>query len=134
MHDMQYRQAIAWQMCGYNQPPHTSFFLGEAEGILLPPPAVISNDKLLYAGNNNWTKNGLPTSYTDNEELLFDVTGHESPVVLNGVLSPKSLTVNSPMDYSFDGATLRFNKSKAAEHSRGAARIIITAQPNCGTD
>jgi len=29
MHDSQYRQAIAWQNVGYNQPPHTSFFLGD---------------------------------------------------------------------------------------------------------
>lgn len=28
MHDSQYRQSIAWQNYGYNQPPHTSFFLG----------------------------------------------------------------------------------------------------------
>lgn len=28
MHDLQYRQAIAWQNVGYNQPPHPSFFLG----------------------------------------------------------------------------------------------------------
>jgi hypothetical protein len=24
LHDHQYRQAICWQMCGYNQPPHSS--------------------------------------------------------------------------------------------------------------
>ncbi len=29
MHDTQYREAIAWQNVGYNQPPHTSFFLGD---------------------------------------------------------------------------------------------------------
>lgn len=29
MHDSQYRNAIAWQNVGYNQPPHTSFFLGD---------------------------------------------------------------------------------------------------------
>ncbi|WP_074433086.1 rhamnogalacturonan lyase family protein [Neobacillus dielmonensis] len=28
MHDPQYRLSIAWQNVGYNQPPHTSFFLG----------------------------------------------------------------------------------------------------------
>lgn len=28
MHDRQYRLAIAWQNVAYNQPPHTSFFLG----------------------------------------------------------------------------------------------------------
>lgn len=35
MHDSQYRQAIAWQNVAYNQPPHTSFFLGD--GMTTPP-------------------------------------------------------------------------------------------------
>ncbi|MEO8253696.1 MAG: rhamnogalacturonan lyase [Flavobacterium sp.] len=29
MHDSQYRLAIAWQNVGYNQPPHTSFYMGK---------------------------------------------------------------------------------------------------------
>jgi rhamnogalacturonan endolyase len=29
MQDPQYRVAVAWQNSGYNQPPHTSYFLGE---------------------------------------------------------------------------------------------------------
>ena len=29
MHDPQYRLSIAWQNVGYNQPPHTSFYLGK---------------------------------------------------------------------------------------------------------
>jgi hypothetical protein len=30
MHDPMYRSAIAWQNTAYNQPPHTSFFIGDA--------------------------------------------------------------------------------------------------------
>jgi len=29
MHDPQYRLSVAWQNVGYNQPPHTSFYMGE---------------------------------------------------------------------------------------------------------
>lgn len=29
VHDVQYREALAWQNVGYNQPPHPSFWLGE---------------------------------------------------------------------------------------------------------
>ena len=29
MHDPVYRLGVAWQNTAYNQPPHTSFFLGE---------------------------------------------------------------------------------------------------------
>jgi rhamnogalacturonan endolyase len=35
MHDPQYRLSIAWQNVAYNQPPHTSFFVGE--GMKRPP-------------------------------------------------------------------------------------------------
>jgi rhamnogalacturonan endolyase len=35
MHDPQYRLSIAWQNVAYNQPPHTSFYLGE--GMAKPP-------------------------------------------------------------------------------------------------
>jgi rhamnogalacturonan endolyase len=35
MHDPQYRLSIAWQNVAYNQPPHTSFFVGE--GMKEPP-------------------------------------------------------------------------------------------------
>jgi hypothetical protein len=35
MHDPQYRMSIAWQNVAYNQPPHTSFFIGH--GMKIPP-------------------------------------------------------------------------------------------------
>ena len=40
MHDPQYRLSIAWQNVGYNQPAHTSYFLGD--GMKPPPRADIS--------------------------------------------------------------------------------------------
>ncbi|MES2279025.1 MAG: rhamnogalacturonan lyase [Bacteroidota bacterium] len=35
MHDPQYRLSIAWQNVAYNQPPHTSFYMGDD---MQPPP------------------------------------------------------------------------------------------------
>lgn len=35
MHDPQYRVAVAWQVCGYNQPPHPGFYIGA--GMTYPP-------------------------------------------------------------------------------------------------
>ncbi len=35
MHDPVYRLAVAWQNVGYNQPPHTGFFIGAG---MAPPP------------------------------------------------------------------------------------------------
>lgn len=111
MHDMQYRQAIGWQMCGYNQPPHVSYFLGEKEGITVPPPPVMDNQKLVFVpssstqwgvGSNNWTKDGVATALQNGDDILFDVSGHADNIKLTGTVSPRSLTVNSPNDYVFD--------------------------------
>lgn len=43
MHDPQYRVSIAWQNTAYNQPPHTSFYLGA--GMKTPEPAAIVTRK-----------------------------------------------------------------------------------------
>jgi len=40
MHDPQYRLSVAWQNVAYNQPPHTSFFMGE--GMAKPPRPSIT--------------------------------------------------------------------------------------------
>ncbi len=40
MHDPEYRLSVAWQNVAYNQPPHTSFYMGE--GMRTPPrPAIV---------------------------------------------------------------------------------------------
>jgi rhamnogalacturonan endolyase len=40
MHDPQYRVSIAWQNVGYNQPPHTSFYIGE-DMKTAPKPEIV---------------------------------------------------------------------------------------------
>ena len=51
-HDHQYRQAMVWQMCGYNQPPHVSYFLGELEGITQAPPALTMTGRTEVKGGD----------------------------------------------------------------------------------
>jgi rhamnogalacturonan endolyase len=52
MHDPQYRVAIAWQNVAYNQPPHTSFFMGD--GMKDPPKPNIVLTK--YSPSKNTKK------------------------------------------------------------------------------
>jgi rhamnogalacturonan endolyase len=54
MHDTQYREAIAWQNVGYNQPPHPSFFLGT--GMVDPP-----RPKIYFAGElgGDYSRDGV---------------------------------------------------------------------------
>lgn len=48
MHDPVYRLGIAWQNTGYNQPPHTSFYLGN--GMDTPPKPNIRATEVLASG------------------------------------------------------------------------------------
>lgn len=49
MHDPVYRLGVAWQNVGYNQPPHTSFYLGH--GMEEPPaPKILAGSRLVDTG------------------------------------------------------------------------------------
>lgn len=55
MHDPEYRLSIAWQNVAYNQPPHTSFYLGV--GMDKPPvPRIVT--KLGNGSVSGWVGNG----------------------------------------------------------------------------
>ena len=88
-HDHQYRQAMAWQMMAYNQPPHLSFFLGEMEGITVAPPPLTTDGRTLIG------KGATITTANNGQHLLL--TGYENLSVNVGEgAQPKILTVNAP--------------------------------------
>ena len=86
-HDHQYRNAMAWQCMGYNQPPHVSFFLGELEGITMAPPPLMLDGRTEL-------QNGASIA-TTNDHLL--VSGYENKTIsVQDGASPYILTVNAP--------------------------------------
>ena len=56
-YDHQYRNAMVWQMCGYNQPPHASYFLGELEGITIAPPPLTNEGRIEVMNGGTITEN-----------------------------------------------------------------------------
>ena len=52
MHDPVYRESIAWQNAGYNQPPHTGFFLGN-DMESAPTPNIYLAGTNISSNNNN---------------------------------------------------------------------------------
>ncbi|MBP5340279.1 MAG: carbohydrate-binding protein [Prevotella sp.] len=86
-HDHLYRNAIAWQCVGYNQPPHVSYFLGELEGITqAPPPLILRGRKELADG---------ASIGTTSDHLLISGYSDQSFNVQDGA-SPYILTINTP--------------------------------------
>lgn len=97
MHDPQYRQAVYWQSSGYNQPPHVSYFLGNLEGIVLPPPPAVTNGKSELGASL--------TSATNGQFVIGYASSNTTVNVENGV-SPSYLQINSPADYALQGGSL----------------------------
>lgn len=86
-HDHQYRNAMVWQMCGYNQPPHTSYFIGQLEGITMAPPA------LTMTGRTEITNGG---TISGNDGNLIVCETNDMTVNIADGASPYILTVNTP--------------------------------------
>lgn len=60
MHDPVYRLGVAWQNVGYNQPPHTSFYLGE--GMADPPKPNIYEATPVATATPTPTATSTPTA------------------------------------------------------------------------
>jgi rhamnogalacturonan endolyase len=77
LQDPQYRLSIAWQNVAYNQPPHTSFYLGD--GMKLPRTltwtGTTSTDWNTAA---NWSPAAVPTALDD---VLIPATAAQQPTV-----------------------------------------------------
>jgi len=110
-HDHVYRNGMCWQNVGYNQPPHTSFFLGELENITIAPPPLLLRGRTELANGS--------TIQTTNDHLL--VSGYEDKTftVQEGA-SPYILTVNAPAWVKGSGS-----QQATASTPKSPARTII---------
>lgn len=88
-HDHQYRNAMVWQMNGYNQPPHVSYFLGEKENITVAPPP------LTMAGRDEVANGGSVSSALNGKHVIICEPNDMSVAVEEGV-TPYILTINTP--------------------------------------
>lgn len=89
-HDHQYRNAMVWQMCGYNQPPHVSYFLGELEGITQAPPALTMTKRIEVTDGGEIGEVNTP----DPHWLLAET--RDATVRVQDGCHPYIVTVNTP--------------------------------------
>ncbi|WP_328803701.1 rhamnogalacturonan lyase family protein [Paenibacillus puerhi] len=105
MHDPIYRLGIAWQNAGYNQPPHTGFFLGtgmeepaepQISVVGVPPLASSAPGKPVLSDNNGYT--GLREgNFMVTMNMWWGNNGSQFKLYENGQLvSTKNLTDQSP--------------------------------------
>lgn len=108
MHDPVYRLGVAWQNSGYNQPPHTSFYLGagmtmpQAPRIQIAAPqaeekAMGAPGKPVLSSDNGNDTGLLDGSYYITMNMWYGYNGSTYKLYENGVLiDAKMLTDNSP--------------------------------------
>ena len=88
-HDHQYRNAVVWQMNGYNQSPNISYFLGKLEGITVAPPPLIMTDRKEVANK------GTIGSSLNGKHVIVCETNNTDITLENGA-EPDILTFNVP--------------------------------------
>lgn len=87
-HDHGYRQGMVWETIGYNQPPHTSYFLGQLEGITSAPPSLTTTGRDVIAGGS------IGSAYDDRQVLVY-AEGDNSVSIDEGA-SPWVVVFNVP--------------------------------------
>jgi len=81
----------------------------------VPPPPMVASDVVWKGGaasniwdvdtTANWKKAGASLKFLQGQSVLFDLTGANAPPVqLATTLTPLSVTVHSPVPYTFSGA------------------------------
>lgn len=125
---------------GYYQANYPDYFLGhEMEP---PPPPPISAAHLTWRGggantwntvtanwftNNLWISNTVPAAYWEGAHVLFDLTGsNHAAVTLTADLTPGSVTVHSPKDYTFGGPGSLIGTNRLTKAGRGKLTLAGT--------
>lgn len=86
-YDHQYRNAMVWQPCGYNQPPHASYFLGELENITIAPPPLTTTGRTEVSTSVDKSLDG--------KHALLATTADATVAVTDGA-APSIFTDNAP--------------------------------------
>lgn len=88
-YDHQYRNAMVWQMCGYNQPPHVSYFLGELENITIAPPPLINHGRELVGKGGS-----ISAAHNDKHVLVYET--EDASINVEAGSQPEIVTFNVP--------------------------------------
>lgn len=108
-YDHQYRQAMVWQSEGYNQPPHTSFFLGKLEGITKAPVPLTNTGRTELSKNSviSSSSNGKALMICDAGNYGIDASGAApSLLVVNVASTVSGSNNNNGISYSYSQTQL----------------------------
>ncbi len=113
-YDHQYRNGMVWQMCGYNQPPHTSYFLGEMEGITAAPPALTMKGRTEIANGGTISNDGASVITCETNDMTVSVADGATPYIyidntpslVEGSAPSEATSKDFPISYRYFTHTL----------------------------
>jgi autotransporter-associated beta strand protein len=127
-HDHQYRNAMAWQMCGYNQPPHVSYFLGELEGITQAPPPLTTMGRveIRNGGSISSEHNGAQVLLAETGDMEVTITEPCLPEVIidNAPSWVQGHDDNDRIEYGYYTHTLKMNRTWMGGLSGSSIRLV----------
>ncbi|MCF0202649.1 MAG: autotransporter-associated beta strand repeat-containing protein [Bacteroidaceae bacterium] len=78
-YDHQYRNGMVWEPCGYNQPPHVSYFVGETEGYTAAPPSLTMKGRREVRNGGIISGNGGDVITCEANDMTVSVADGASP-------------------------------------------------------
>lgn len=123
MHDPVYRLSVAWQNTGYNQPPQTSFFLGDGMASPAAPRIAVTGGATGVADETAPVLAGLPADgalFPDSATLTLGVTATD----------PESGVRN--LDVALDGEPVAPNANIDLAGRSGAHTLTVRAVNHAG--
>jgi uncharacterized repeat protein (TIGR02543 family) len=129
MHDREYRLAVAWQNSGYNQPPHTGFFIGFNMNAQMPIVVFQSDGKAI--GRQQVPVNKMLVKPADPTRSGYNFDGwYNGSAVWNfsaGVSQPMTLTAKWAANSSSSSTP---SSSSSVEASSSSSSDDVTAMQN----
>ena len=78
-YDHQYRNGMVWEPCGYNQPPHVSFFVGEQEGYTAAPPSLTMKGRQQVKNGGTISGSGTDIIACENNDMTISIADGAAP-------------------------------------------------------
>lgn len=133
MHDCQYRMGVAWQNVAYNQPPHTSYYVG-SDAIATDE---YGNEMNYLAPKTPFTKISYPktvqvTGIGLSEKSLSLKEGSEFEI--KAEIYPSDATKKSVLWESDDETVATVEKGKITAVGKGSCTVKATARDGNFTD
>ncbi|MBQ0063007.1 MAG: autotransporter-associated beta strand repeat-containing protein [Prevotella sp.] len=125
-YDHQYRNAMVWQMCGYNQPPHTSYFLGQLENITIAPPPLTMQGRTEVMDGGTISGTGGDIILCQMKDATVNVSDGTSPHVMV-VNTPSWVQGNAPSEATtkdFPISTTYMKHTLTGGAFTGAMRLV----------